>query len=158
MSSPIDVGFSTAPTRGVGGCFSRRGPESLCRRPVSGFDCHSSECRNPGRREWKKAKCGVRYGWRVSLGPRFSHRFWIPAFAGMTTWWMDSSAGTTYRDCPLSKIDYPPYPLTLARQSRMAARVVSKASSWKSIASGATSLTSVVSARARGEPPVTAPV
>ena len=52
----------------------------------------------------------------------------------------------------------PSYARILFRQSRMAARVVSKASSSKSITSGATSLTSVVSARARGEPPVTTPV
>ena len=32
----------------------------------------------------RRRKCGIRYGWQVSLGSRFSHRLWIPACAGMT--------------------------------------------------------------------------
>ena len=33
----------------------------------------------------RRRKCGVRYGWLVSLDPRYSHRLWIPACAGMTS-------------------------------------------------------------------------
>ena len=49
------------------------------------FVRHSGESRNPGGHEWKKVHhWAIRYGRRDSLNPGFFHRFWIPAFAGMT--------------------------------------------------------------------------
>ncbi len=38
-----------------------------------------------GGREWRKnVDAAIRCGWRDTQNPRFSYRFWIPAFAGMT--------------------------------------------------------------------------
>ena len=60
---------------------------------------HSGACRNPVGREWKKSgNAATRYGWRHFLDTGFSHRLWIPACAGMTTFVM------TLHSCPPSPV------------------------------------------------------
>ena len=67
------------------------------------FCRHSGECRNPGGREWKKSgNAAIRCGWRNSFHPGFSHRLWIPAFAGMTNKTAPSRRGQVAATCPYS--------------------------------------------------------